>query len=159
MESFTSQNTHKKCFEALDRTGKHCVLRASGDDGHARASRFHPRLQILDASKRLELVPRSTRSVRMRDGVFQILLKLFVGALDQQLRVMSLPNERRDLGQANAHDPATGPSEFPTVSWRLVPFSLPSPLIADPGANKNMRLKGSDRQPRQRALHSFQVAL
>ena len=32
----------------------------------------------------------------MRDGVLQILLKLFVGALDQQLRVMSLPNKGRD---------------------------------------------------------------
>jgi hypothetical protein len=33
-------------------------------------------------------------------------------------------------------------------------FLLPSPLIADLGANKNMRLKGSDRPPRQRALHT-----
>ena len=38
----------------------------------------------------------------MRDGVFQVLLKLFVGALDQQIRVMSLPNKRRELGQRQA---------------------------------------------------------
>src|SRR5271157_1935109 len=35
----------------------------------------------------------------MRDGVFQILLKFFVGALDQQLRLMSPPNKRREIGQ------------------------------------------------------------
>src|SRR5271166_5356897 len=33
-------------------------------------------------------------------------------------------------------------------------FLLPSPLIADRGANKNVRLKGSDRPPRHRALHA-----
>src|SRR5271165_2353939 len=97
------KNTQKR-FEALGRTGKHCVRRASGDEGHARASRFHPRLQLLDASKRLELVPGTTRSVRMRDSVFQILLKLFVGALDQEVRVMRLPNQRREVGQAQARN-------------------------------------------------------
>jgi hypothetical protein len=33
-------------------------------------------------------------------------------------------------------------------------FLLPSPLIADLGANKNMRLKGSDTPPHQWALHA-----
>src|SRR5271165_1758949 len=65
-------------------------------------SQFHPRLQLLDASKRLEFVARSTRSVGLRDGVFQILLKFFVGALDQKLRLMSLPNKRREIGQRQA---------------------------------------------------------
>src|SRR5271166_3193847 len=86
----------------LKRTGKQGVRSASCGDRHARTSRFHPRLQLLDASKRLELVARSTRSVRMRDGVFQILLKFFVGALDQHVRVMSLPNKRREIGQRQA---------------------------------------------------------
>ena len=35
----------------------------------------------------------------MRDGVFQVLLKLFIGALDQQIRVMSLPTKGREVGQ------------------------------------------------------------
>src|SRR5271157_5059400 len=83
---------------------KEVPLRASGDDGHARASRFHPRLQLLDASKRLELVPWATRGVRVSDGVFQILLKLFVGALDQQVRVVRLQNERREIGQPQARN-------------------------------------------------------
>ncbi len=40
----------------------------------------------------------------MRDGVFQVLLKLFIGALDQQIRVMSLPNKGRELGQRQARN-------------------------------------------------------
>src|SRR5208282_4235094 len=102
MESFGHKKHTEKRAESLDRTGKQCVPRASGDDCHAWTSRFHPRLQLLDASKRLELVARSTRSVRMRDGVFQILLKFFVGALDQHVRVMSRPNKRREIGQRQA---------------------------------------------------------
>ena len=40
----------------------------------------------------------------MRDGIFQVLLKLFIGALDQQIRVMSLPNKGRELGQRQARN-------------------------------------------------------
>ena len=35
----------------------------------------------------------------MRDGVFEIPLKLFVGALDQQLRLVRLANEWREVSQ------------------------------------------------------------
>src|SRR5271165_1985285 len=100
MESFG----HKKHKKNSSSRSKDLVNRAcaTGDDCHARTSRFRPRFQLLDASKRLKLVARSTRSVGMRDGVFQILLKFFVGALDQQLRLMSLPNERREIGQRHA---------------------------------------------------------
>src|SRR5208282_1589929 len=61
--------------------------------------------------------------------------------------------------RANGHGPATRPSGFATASWRFVPFSLSSSLISDPGANKNMRLKRSDWEPRQHAPHRFRMAL
>src|SRR5208283_3299669 len=63
------------------------------------------------------------------------------------------------LPQANAHDPATGPSGFPTASWQLFSFSLPSSDITDRGANTNMRLNASDRPPRQKALHSCLISV
>src|SRR5277367_5808889 len=68
------------------------------------ASHFHPRFQLLDTSQRFEFIPWTKRDVRMRDGVFQVLLKLFIGALDQQIRVMSLPNKGRELGQRQARN-------------------------------------------------------
>src|SRR5208282_4579792 len=112
MESFGHKKHTKKRAESLERTGKQCVPRASGDDCHARTSRFHPRLQLLDASKRLELVARSTRSVRMRDGVFQILLKFFVGALDQ---INDSSSSRESLPNAcRAKSAATIRSSFPS---------------------------------------------
>src|SRR5271157_504240 len=69
-----------------------------------RASQFHPRLQLSDASQRCEFIAWAPRGVGMRDGVFQVLLKLFIGALDQQIRVMSLPNKGRELGQRQARN-------------------------------------------------------
>src|SRR5208337_4561504 len=60
--------------------------------------------------------------------------------------------------RANSHGPATRPSGFATASWRFVPFSRSSSLISDPGANTNMRLKRSDSEPRQHALHRFRMA-
>src|SRR5271165_1345283 len=60
--------------------------------------------------------------------------------------------------QANGHGPATRPSGFATASWRFVPFLRSSSLISDPGANKSMRLKRSDSEPRQHALHRFRMA-
>ena len=75
----------------------------------------------------------------MRDGVFQILLKFFVGALDQQLLAMSLPNKRREIGQRQAGNQLlpSRPDQLLFVTRKF--FSLPTPLIAVLGANKYMR--------------------
>src|SRR5208282_2938525 len=68
------------------------------------ASHFHPPLQLSDASQRFEFIPWAAGAVRMRGGVFQVLLKLFIGALDQQTRVMSLPKKGREPGQRQARN-------------------------------------------------------
>jgi hypothetical protein len=86
----------------------------------------------------------------MRDGVFQVLLKLFIGALDQQIRVMSLPNKGRELGQRQARNRLLPSS--PDQRLLFVRRKLPECLSRKIRCNRSIEIPLKDDQRQRMAL-------